>query len=47
MLYSFLGTCKINNINPYEWLEDVLNRIPTHPVNKLEELAPPVLTWSF
>lgn len=40
MLYSFLGTCKINNINPHEWLTDVLNRIPTHPVNKLEELLP-------
>lgn len=40
MLYSFLGTCKINNINPYEWLEDVLNRIPEHKVKKIEELLP-------
>jgi transposase len=40
MLYSFLGTCKINDVNPYHWLEDVLNRIPTHPVNKLQDLLP-------
>lgn len=40
MLYSFLGTCKINNVNPYDWMTDVLNRIPAHPVNKLEELLP-------
>jgi transposase len=40
MLYSFLGTCKINNINPNEWLENVLSRIPNHPVNKLQELLP-------
>jgi len=40
MLYSFLGTCKINNVNPYEWLKDVLNRMPSHSVNKLEELLP-------
>lgn len=40
MLYSFMGTCKINNVNPYEWMSDVLNRIPSHPVNKLEELLP-------
>lgn len=40
MLYSFLGTCKINNVNPYEWMTDVLKRIPSHPVNKLEELLP-------
>jgi len=40
MLYSFLGTCKLNNINAYNWLEDVLNRIPDHPVNKLQDLLP-------
>jgi transposase len=40
MLYSFLGTCKINNINPFEWLQDILRRIPSHSVNKLQELLP-------
>jgi transposase len=40
MLYSFMGTCKINNVNPFEWLRDILTRIPNHPVNKLEELLP-------
>ena len=25
--YSLLATCKINAINPEEWLTDVLNRI--------------------
>ncbi len=40
MLYSFLGTCKINNVNPFEWLRDILLRIPAHSVNKLEQLLP-------
>jgi transposase len=40
MLYSFLGTCKINNVNPFDWLKDILQKIPTHPVNKLQELLP-------
>lgn len=40
MLYSFLGTCKINDVNPFEWLRDVLSRIPTFPVNRLSELLP-------
>lgn len=40
MLYSFLGTCKMNHINPFEWLRDVLSRIPEYPVNKLELLLP-------
>jgi transposase len=40
MLYSFLGTCKINGVNPFEWLRYALNVIPNHPVNKLQELLP-------
>ena len=41
ILYSFLGTCKLNNINPFIWLQDVLRRISNHPINKIEELLPP------
>ncbi len=40
MLYSFLGTCKMNNVNPFEWLRDVLIRIPDYSVNKLDLLLP-------
>ena len=40
MLYSFLGTCKINNVNPFEWLRDILRRIPSHSVNRLQQLLP-------
>src|SRR4030043_806205 len=40
MMYSFLGTCKINNVEPFSWLRDVLTRIPDHSINKIEELLP-------
>jgi len=40
MIYSFLGTCKINNIEPYSWLKDILTRIPDHSIQKLDELLP-------
>ena len=40
MIYSFLGTCKINNVEPYAWLKDVLTRIPDHSIQHLEELLP-------
>lgn len=40
MLYSLLGTCKMNGINASDWLSDVLKRMPTHPVNKIRELLP-------
>lgn len=40
MLYSLLGTCKLNGINPFNWLKDVLSRIGKHPINKVQELLP-------
>ncbi|MCF8229277.1 MAG: transposase domain-containing protein [Bacteroidales bacterium] len=40
MFYSFFGTCKKHNINPFDCLKDVLERIPIHKANKLNELLP-------
>ncbi len=40
MFYSFFASCKTHNINPHAWLCDVLNRIPEHKANKLQELLP-------
>jgi len=40
IIYSLLGSCKVNNVNPQEWLTDVLNRIQDHNIQKLDELLP-------
>lgn len=40
MIYSLLATCKINDVEPFEWLRDVLTRIQDHPAKKLDELLP-------
>lgn len=40
MLYSFMGTCKLNGINPVVWLTDVLKRIAAYPINQIQELLP-------
>ena len=40
MLYSLLGTCKMHAIEPYAWLKDVLEKIPSHPINKIKDLLP-------
>lgn len=41
LIYSLLVTCKLNNVNPYEWLKDILSRnIDEMPINKLKELLP-------
>lgn len=40
MLYSFLGTCKMNNVNPFEWLREVLTKIQDQPIKDLQQLLP-------
>jgi len=40
MIYSLLGTCKMHKINPWEWLKDVLTRLPDHPINQIKDLLP-------
>jgi transposase len=40
MIYSLLATCKINDVEPFEWLRNVIAQISDHPANKLDELLP-------
>jgi transposase len=40
MLYSLLGTCKLHDVNPFNWLKSVLSNIATHPINRVHELLP-------
>ena len=40
MMYSFFGSCKINNVNPREWLEYVLENISDWNIQNLEPLLP-------
>jgi transposase len=40
VIYSLMASCKVNNVNPQEWLTDVLNRIQDHNIQKLDELLP-------
>jgi len=40
MMYSFLGTCKLLDINPIEWLSDVFNRINETKTSDIASLLP-------
>jgi transposase len=35
-----IGTCKLLGIEPLAYLRDVLDRIPTHPADRIAELTP-------
>ena len=40
MLYSLFATCKLHNVEPMQWLKEVLSKIKDHPINKIKELLP-------
>ena len=40
MLYSLMGTCKLQGVNPFIYLKDILTRIASHPIDKVSELLP-------
>lgn len=40
VLFSVIVSCKLNGVNPFAYLRDVLLRIHTHPAEKIQQLIP-------
>jgi hypothetical protein len=40
ILRSFVGSCELLKIDPFEWFRDVLSRIPTLSIQQLESVTP-------
>ena len=47
MLQSLMVTCRLQGINPYTYLVDVLQRIGRHPASRVDELTPRVWKDKF
>jgi len=43
LFMGLIASCKARGINPWEYFDDMLRRIMSHPVNRLRELLPD--TW--
>ena len=42
MHFSFMSTCQRLGVEPWRYLRDVLERLPSHPPERLGELLPDV-----
>lgn len=40
IIYSLVASCKLHDIDPFRYFQDVLARVSTHPANKIDELLP-------
>lgn len=47
IVQSLLVTCRLHDIDPYEYLVDVLQRVGQHPAHRVEQLTPRVWKTMF
>lgn len=38
--YTLIETCRMNDVDPQDYLTDILGRIADHPINKIDRLLP-------
>jgi transposase len=43
ILYTLIGTARLNGVDPQAWLTDVIARIAEYPINRIDDLLP----WSW
>ncbi|MBI4566143.1 MAG: IS66 family transposase [Planctomycetes bacterium] len=40
IIYSLIESCKLNKVDPFAYVRDVLVRVSTHPTSRIEKLMP-------
>lgn len=40
IVYSLMAACKVAQVDPYQWLADILIKLPDYKANKVHELLP-------
>ncbi len=40
VLLTLVQTCKAHQVDPFAYLRDVIDRVSTHPMSRIDELTP-------
>ena len=40
IMYTLFACCKLNNVNPHDWLNDILVKLPSRKANNIDDLLP-------
>lgn len=40
LLYSLINSAKLQKLDPFEYLRDVIDRVSSHPASRVAELTP-------
>ena len=40
IIYSLVASCKLNGHDPFAYFRDVLEKVSTHPAERIDELLP-------
>lgn len=40
IIFSLVATCKLHGIDPFAYFRDILERLPSHPINQIQDLLP-------
>ena len=39
-VYTIVGSCMLQGVDPFAYLNDIFSRLPDHPINRVKELTP-------
>jgi transposase len=45
LIYSLVATCKLNDVNPYEYFYDILLKVALYPSPKIADITP--INWKI
>lgn len=46
MIYTLLGSCRRQGINPFDYLKDLFTRLPAAKITQIKQFTPAAWAWA-